>query len=312
MNLLHLKYVIEIAKAGSITKAADNLFMGQPNLSKAVRELEESLNITIFRRTSKGVIPTEKGEKLIKYARGIITQVEEMQGLADQNQTSRQSFDICIPRSSYIAEAFLEFVRRLDKRKEIQVSIRETDAVMAIDSVFQGDCEISVIRYQSKYENYFLDYLRDKEIIIDPIYSADFILLLPERSPLASREEISPCDLLRYIEISQGEDSIPYVNQCRKPDSAEEQGRVRKIKAHDRFIQYELLSTHIDCYMWSAPIPSRLLNQYKLVQKKCSSSETSFKDALVYSKNHSFSELDRLFMDELFRIREEVSGSLRF
>lgn len=309
MNLLHLKYVIEIAKAGSITKAADNLFMGQPNLSKAIRELEESLSITIFRRTSKGVIPTEKGEQLIKYARSIIAQIEEMQELAGQKLTNRQSFNICIPRSSYIAEAFLEFVRKLDKRKEIQVSVKETDAVTAIDSVCQGDCNISVIRYQTNYENYFLDYLRDREIIIDPVFASEYNLLLPSRSPLASRDEISPCDLLKYIEISQGEDSIPYVNQCRKPACTEEQGRVRQIQAYDRLIQYEILSSHIDGYMWSAPVPKRLLNLYGLVQKPCPENQISFKDALVYSKNYNFNELDRIFMDELFRMREEIKTS---
>ncbi|NLW12611.1 MAG: LysR family transcriptional regulator [Clostridiaceae bacterium] len=311
MNLLHLKYAIEISRAGSITKAADNLFMGQPNLSKAIRELEESLGITIFRRTSKGVIPTEKGEQLIKYARNIIAQVEEMQGIADQKLTNRQSFAICIPRSSYIAEAFLEFVRRLDRRKEIQVSVRETDAVTAIDSVAQGDCNISVIRYQNNYENYFLDYLQDKQIVIDPVFGSEYMLILPERSPLAVRDEITPCDLLKYIEISQGEDSIPYVNQCRKPDCAEEKGRVRQIKAYDRLIQYELLSSHIDGYMWSAPVPERLLKRYGLVQKKCSENGMYFKDALVYSKNYSFNELDHVFMEELFRMREEIRDNTK-
>ena len=60
MNLLHLKYAVEIEKTGSITKAANNLFMGQPNLSKAIKELENEIGITIFRRTTKGVAPTER------------------------------------------------------------------------------------------------------------------------------------------------------------------------------------------------------------------------------------------------------------
>ncbi len=61
MNTLHLKYAVEVERAGSITQAADNLFMAQPNLSKAIRELEEGLGITIFERTPRGVLPTERG-----------------------------------------------------------------------------------------------------------------------------------------------------------------------------------------------------------------------------------------------------------
>ena len=55
MNILHLKYAVEVAKTRSISKAAENLYMGQPNLSRAIKELEESLGITIFRRTTKGI-----------------------------------------------------------------------------------------------------------------------------------------------------------------------------------------------------------------------------------------------------------------
>ena len=61
MNLTHLKYAVEVEKTGSITRAADNLFMGQPNLSKAIKELEQQVGIAIFRRTSRGVAPTRKG-----------------------------------------------------------------------------------------------------------------------------------------------------------------------------------------------------------------------------------------------------------
>jgi DNA-binding transcriptional LysR family regulator len=312
MNILHLKYVIEIAKAGSITKAADNLFMGQPNLSKAVRELEESLGITIFRRTSKGVIPTAKGEQLLKHARSILAQVEEMEALADQKHSERQSFHISIPRSSYVADAFERFVWRLDRRREMQVSILETDGLSAIERVAQGDCNISVIRYQSQYENYYLDYLKDREIVIDPVLSSEYYLLIPARSPLASKEAIAPCDLLRYIEISQGEDNVPYVSQCRKPECANEQGKQRQLYVYDRMTQLELLSAHIDFYMWSAPVPKRLLEKYNLTQQPCSDSEHSFKDALVYAKGYDFDYLDKLFMDELFQARDELMANITF
>lgn len=65
MNLLHLKYIIEVATAGSISKAANNLFMNQPHLSKIIKDIEESMNIIIFERTSKGVVVTKKGLSLL-------------------------------------------------------------------------------------------------------------------------------------------------------------------------------------------------------------------------------------------------------
>ena len=72
MNILHLKYAVEVEKTSSITKAAENLFMGQPNLSRSIKDLEETLGIKIFRRTSKGIVPTIQGEEFLTYAKSKI------------------------------------------------------------------------------------------------------------------------------------------------------------------------------------------------------------------------------------------------
>ncbi len=81
VNLQHLKYVVEVEKTGSITQAAQNLYMGQPNLSKAIKELEKNLGIVIFKRTSKGVLPTAQGEEFLRYAKSILDQVQRMENL---------------------------------------------------------------------------------------------------------------------------------------------------------------------------------------------------------------------------------------
>ena len=93
MNIMHLKYAIEISKTGSINKAAENLYMAQPNLSRAIKELEASLGITVFDRTPKGMIPTPDGEKLLQYAKKILSEVDELEdwGLGDLYRAGDQS-----------------------------------------------------------------------------------------------------------------------------------------------------------------------------------------------------------------------------
>ena len=81
MNFQHLKYVVEVEKVKSISKAAKNLYMGQPNLSKAIKDLEKELGITIFKRTSKGVEPTTRGFEFLRYANTILSQLDELQSL---------------------------------------------------------------------------------------------------------------------------------------------------------------------------------------------------------------------------------------
>ena len=81
MNTLYFKYAVEVEQTRSITQAAENLFMAQPNLSKAIKELEDSLGIIIFERNSKGVTPTKKGMEFLEYAKNILVQLNKMEGL---------------------------------------------------------------------------------------------------------------------------------------------------------------------------------------------------------------------------------------
>ena len=83
MNTLFFKYAIEVDRTRSITQAAENLFMAQPNLSKAIKETEEMLGYEIFARTSKGVAPTEKGAEFLKYARNIMKQLDLIESIGD-------------------------------------------------------------------------------------------------------------------------------------------------------------------------------------------------------------------------------------
>ena len=125
MNTLYFKYAVEVEQTRSITQAAENLFMAQPNLSKAIKELEDSLGIIIFERNSKGVTPTKKGMEFLEYAKNILVQLNKMEALASEDNGQRQYFNIAIPRGSYIANGFINFVSELDYKKEIENFLNE-------------------------------------------------------------------------------------------------------------------------------------------------------------------------------------------
>ena len=109
MNILHMKYAVEIAKAGSINKAAELLFVAQPNLSRAVKELESDLGITIFDRSSKGMVLTIEGREFINYAQQILRQIDSVEHLYKHGKAEKQKFSVSVPRSGYISEAFSKF-----------------------------------------------------------------------------------------------------------------------------------------------------------------------------------------------------------
>ena len=102
MNLTHLRYMVEVERLGSITKAASALYMGQPNLSKAIKEMEREVGIPIFKRSAKGVVATEKGKQFLQYAKAILVQMDKMESLYKDNGENAVNFSLLLPRASYI------------------------------------------------------------------------------------------------------------------------------------------------------------------------------------------------------------------
>ena len=94
MNVLHLKYAVEVAKTRSISRAAENLFMGQPNLSRAIKELETKLGINIFERTRGGLVITPEGERFLERAEKIVMQVEELESMYE-GEGSAYCLSVC-------------------------------------------------------------------------------------------------------------------------------------------------------------------------------------------------------------------------
>ena len=113
MNILHMKYAVEVAKTGSINKASEVLFIAQPNLSRSIKELEADLGITIFDRSARGMVLTPDGEQFIGYAKKILNQIDEVEKLYKGGMNSTQKFSISVPRACYISEAFAQFSKEI-------------------------------------------------------------------------------------------------------------------------------------------------------------------------------------------------------
>ncbi|MFV0412692.1 MAG: LysR family transcriptional regulator [Oscillospiraceae bacterium] len=306
MNTLHFRYAVEVERTRSITQAAEHLFMAQPNLSKAIKELEDTLKITIFERTSKGVVPTPKGVEFLTYAKNILAQLDKMESLYVPENSKKQYFNISIPRGSYITTAFARFVADLDEREEIDVNVQETNSMQIINNIDSGASSLGIIRYQKVYENYFMDYLSEKGLCYDPIWEFEYVALMSKNHPYAEVEKIKHTDLKKFTEIIHGDNTIPYL-LTQKNKKAKETSKVKKIYIYERCSQFELLTTVPSTYMWVSPIPEDLMNRYELVQRKCDLPNSQCKDLLVYPKGYKFTKLDKRFIDKLYTAKNEVA-----
>jgi len=304
---MHYKYAVEVDRTRSITQAAENLFMAQPNLSKAIKELEDTLGIVIFKRTSKGVVPTPKGSEFLVYARNILAELEKMESLSIPKATDRQTFSVSIPRVSYISGGFTSFVADLDPDKEMDVDIQETNSLETINSVADGTFSFGIIRYQTKYESYFQDYLDSKNLCCDLVWESEFVAIMSKEHPLAKADAVGSSELCGSIEIVHGDTVVPYLNSKETRNSTEPGRSWKKIYVYERCSQFDMLEHVPSAFMLVSPVPEEMLDRYGLVQRRCKAPDNRFKDFIIYPKGYSFSELDKRFIDKIYSAKNGVA-----
>ncbi len=296
MNILHLKYAVEVAKTKSISKAAENLYMGQPNLSRAIRELEESLGIVIFERTTKGISVTPDGEEFLEYAKHIIREVDDIENLYKSARTKKQRFSVCVPRASYISAAFAAFSGKLDKDAPCEIFYKETNALRTVDNVAKEEYNLGIVRYQTVFEPYFEKKFAEKNLTSRVVCDLNYVLLVSESSPLAKKKDIAPEDLEPLIEVSHSDPYVPTVPliEARKAELSENVDK--HIFVFERATQFALLEQLPHAFMWVSPLPKELLKQHHLVQIPVDHPK-KHKDVFVFRNDYRLSRLDNAFID---------------
>ena len=305
-NLLQLKYAVEVEKTGSISKAAENLYMNQPNLSKSIRELEDDLGIAIFDRTAKGVVPTDKGREFLGYARNILSQVAEMEALYRPADEKKLRFDLCAPRASYLSHALTELILSLGPDADFSIDYREAGAMRTIKQVANGVDQLGVIRYPAIYESNFFNALTERALQYEPVWEYSAVVLLSGKHPLAKKASVAEADLAPYAEILYGDGTIPSlpVNQAREIAQAAEAKKT--ITVYERASQLELLSRLETAYALTSPMPQDVLARFGLVQKRCNMLNNAYRDVLIFRTGYRMTRLDRLFIEKLHEAAKQV------
>lgn len=298
MNILHMKYAVEVARLGSLNKAADALLTAQPNISRSIKELEADLGITIFTRSARGMVLTPEGEEFITYAKSILRQIDDVERLYRDGSPKKQKFSISVPRACYISDAFAEFSKCIGE-DPCEIFYKETNSKRTINNVLNNDYKLGIIRYAESYDKYFKAMLEEKGLAYEIIAEFSYILIMSRDNPLAKKEMIGFDDLTDYIEIAHADPYVPSlplskVAKEELPDNIE-----RRIFIFERASQFDLLSENPDTFMWVSPASEKILERYNLVQKKCEDNKRVYKDVLIYKEGYKLSPLDKQFITEL-------------
>ena len=298
MNLLHMKYAVEVARLGSLGKASETLLIATPNISRSIKELETDLGISIFERTTKGMELTPEGEEFINFAKRILGQIEQVEDFYKKGTAKKQEFSISVPRACYISEAFAEFSKSLTG-DAAEIFYKETNSQRTIKNMLEHDYKLGIIRYAENYDRYFKSMLEEKGFQYELVTEFTYSLLMSADNPLAKKEDITFDDLKDCIEIAHADPYVPSMPLSKVVKEELSDNINRRIYIFERASQFDLLSMNPETFMWVSPAPETLLKRYNLVQKKCADNKKVYKDVLIYKNGYKLTKLDRQFITAL-------------
>ena len=298
MNITELRYLVAIKKWGSVSAAAKQLYAAQPNVSKALKHLEEEYGLRIFERSSTGMIPTEQGKRFIRQAQRVLQQVDELKQEAHQ-QRSCAELRVVLTHATYASYAAVDFLKEAAGADQLRIHIREGGSMEALDHVLRQGYHLALLRYAVEDDEHYTHYCARRGLKMEPIMDFEYSLLTNRDGPLARKAIRDLSELDKYMEILHddfqlpGEEGGDGVRWHVNPE--------RRIHVYERCSQFSILQRLPTAYMWASPMPRRALEQYHLVLKKCPAQRQQMRDVLVYPDKGRLRPEEQAFVDLLHK-----------
>ena len=261
MTLLQLKYAVTIAETGNITEAAGKLFLSQPSLTKAIRELEKEMGITIFERTNKGCLVTKEGERFLGYARQVLEQAALLEEQYKNNSDYKQEFCVSTQHYSFAVNAFVELIQECGG-DTYDFSLRETQTYEIIDDVARMKSEIGILYYNAFNQTVLHKLLKMNDLRFTELFVAQPHIFVSSGNPLAQKKSVTMKELepYPYLSFEQGEHNSFYFSE----EIFSTVNRPKNIRVRDRATLFNLL-IGLNGYTVSSGVIDKKLNGENII-----------------------------------------------
>ena len=306
MTLQQLKYIIAIVNCGSMNEAAKRLFITQPSLSNAVKELENELGIELFLRTNKGILLSTEGSEFLGYARQVIEQAELLETRYLNSKPMRRHFSVSTQHYSFAVNAFVNLIKQ-NGYEEYEFTLRETRTYEILEDVKSLRSEIGIV-YLSSFNKKVLDkLLMESNLVFTPLFEAAPHIFISTKNPLASREFVNLEDLEPYpcLSFEQGEYNSFYFSE----EILSTVFRKKNIFVSDRATLFNLL-IGLNGYTISTGILSTELNGTDIISIPLKVDE-SILIGWVSHKSMTLSKFGKKYIDELKEVINENGFDLK-
>lgn len=294
MTLQQLKYVVTVADKGTISEAAKELFISQPSLTNAIKELENEMQITIFNRTNKGIVVSNVGDEFLAYAR----QVLEQAGLLEEKflNVKKQSprFSVSTQHYSFAVNAFVDVIREFGGI-QYDFTLRETQTYEIIEDVSRLKSEIGILYTSSKNEEVILKLIKQNGLEFEELFIAKPHVFISSKHPLAVKNEVVMEELEEYpyLSFEQGDYNSFYFSE----EILSTLDRNKNIKVRDRATLFNLV-IGLNGYTVSTGVISKELNGENIIAKPLKVEEY-MRVGTIKQKNMTLSRYGKVYMESL-------------
>lgn len=301
MTLTQLKYVITVAEEKSMNEAAKKLFISQPSLSSAIKEIEEEIGFNVFKRSNKGVIITPEGEEFVGYARQVVEQYTLLETKYIEKQRTKKKFGVSTQHYTFAVNAFIEMVKQFGM-EEYEFAIRETKTHEIIEDVKNFKSEIGIL-YLNEFNKKVLNKIfAESGMEFHPLLDCHIYVYMWKGHPLADREEIALEELEDYpcLAFEQGNNNSFYFAE----EVLSTYHYKQLIRANDRATLLNLM-VGLNGYTLCSGIICEDLNGSDYCAVKLKSNETMTIGYLV-RKGVTISSLGQIYIEELAKYKEKA------
>lgn len=238
MTLQQLKYIITVTDTGTITEAANRLYISQPSLTNAIHELEKEMNIVIFNRTNKGISLSKEGEIFLGYARQVLEQAAILEDKYKSGNGGKKQFCVSTQHYSFAVNAFVALIKEYGQ-DEYDFSLRETQTYEIIEDVARMRSEIGILFLNDFNEKVLMKILKSHDLEFNQLFVAKPHVFISRKHPLAEKNVITndELELYPYLSFEQGEHNSFYFSE----EIFSSSERKKNIRVRDRATLFNLL-----------------------------------------------------------------------
>lgn len=303
MTLAQLRYAITVAGASSMNEAARKLFISQPSLSAAIKELEEEVGVELFKRTNRGISVTLEGEEFIGYARQVVEQYNLIESKYILKENTKKKFGVSMQHYTFAVKAFVEMVKQFGM-DEYEFEIHETKTYDVIEDVKNCKSEIGILYLNDFNKKVLTKLFHESAVEFHELLKCHIYVYLWKGHPLASKEEITLEELEEYpcLSFDQGHNNSFYFAE----EVLSTYHYKQLIRANDRATLLNLM-VGLNGYTLCSGIICEELNgsDYCAVRLR---SDESMTIGYLSRKGVTISSLGKKYIEELSKYKDKALG----